>query len=323
MNGSVTMQFLYQAYQTNMVGVVTNYATAILGAVAATVQGAVMLYIIILGHKMMFNALSWDAGATKMVRLIIVAAIMTAANYQTFVATPVTTTIPNWIANTVTGTQGLQGAQGFDALINQIQHFSAVARAQMIGIPYIGDRAVVWVFGAMAEIIVLLCFCIWALAAVTADFLVPLGAIVIPFYLFDATRDLCARWFGKIIALFLVMILALMLGQVVVFQDAQYMQRFMAAVAAAPPGAGFDMNPDLENPGAFTAATPGGQAGATINDDSAIDTLGDALLVDLFGLFLMSILVGVGLGIGGSSGFSVAPALNAVTRVGKTVISRR
>ena len=75
--------------------------------------------------------------------------------------------------------------------------------------------------------------------------------------------------------------------------------------------------------GAFTAATPGGQAGATINDDSAIDTLGDALLVDLFGLFLMSILVGVGLGIGGSSGFSVAPALNAVTRVGKTVISRR
>jgi hypothetical protein len=320
MNGSTVMQFLFQGYNTNLAGVVVQYATQILGAMATIFQGMVMLYIIILGHKMMFNALSWDAGATKMVRLIIVAALLTAANYQTFIATPVTQTIPNLIATTVTGTQGLQGAQGFDALLNQVQNFTAHARSQMVGLAYIGDRVAIWLIGATASIIVVVCFCIWSLAAATVDFLVPLGV-----YLFDATRSYAERWFGKIIALFLVMIITLMLGQVVVFQDAQYLQRFATAIAAAPPDNGFNLGAgagmDAGMP--FTPATPGAVAGTTINTDAALDTLIDVMIVFLYGLFLLAIAVGIALFIGGASGFSAAPAFNLASMAVSSVIRRR
>lgn len=314
MNGSVSMQFLYAGYHNNLANVVTQYAAQIMGAVGATAQGAVMLYIIITGHRLMYGGLSWETGMGRIVRAIIVTALLSAANYQTFVGTPVTQTIPNWIANAVTGAQGLQGAQGFDALLNQIQHFSAQAREQMVGFIYIGDRVVIWLVGQMAEIVILGCFFIWSLATAAADILVPLGGVLIPFYLFDATRGFVERWYGKILALFVVNLLALMLGQIVVYEDAQYVQQFANAIAAAPPNPGF-VAPD---PGAgelmFPPTTPGGAQSATINTDAAIDTLGNALLVFTYGLFLLAIVTGIGLYIGGASGFSAAPAFNLATR---------
>jgi type IV secretory pathway VirB6-like protein len=241
--GSTVMQFLYQGYHTNLAQVVTGYATNLLAAIALTMNGAVMLYIIIFGHRMMFGNLTGGEAVTKASRLIVVAALMGAANYQTFIATPVTQTIPDFISNTITGANGVTGAQGFDALINQVQNFSAHARSQMIGFAYIGDRVATWALEGLAGLFLLICFVVWSLANATADILVPLGAILLPFYLFDATRSYAERWYGKIMSLFLVMIVMLMVGQIVVFQDAQYMQRFEMAIAAAPPDNGFNMNP--------------------------------------------------------------------------------
>jgi hypothetical protein len=318
MGGSTAAQFLYDAYGQNLAQAVTTAAGTVLGAINATVQGVLMLYIIILGKRMMFNALSWNEGVTAMVRAIIVMFLMTAANYQTWVATPVTQTIPTFINNTVTGAQGLTGAQGWDALINQVHNFTANIRAQTVGLAYIADRVIIWATGGMAEIVIFCCVFIWMLANATADFLVPLGGFVVPFYLFDTTRSFAERWFGKIVALFLVMAATLMLGQIVVYQDAQYMQKFAANIAARPADNGFNMNPDVQNPGAFQPTTAGEPAGGTVNVDSAIDTLGNVTGVFVFGLFLMVIVSGIALYIGGASGFSAAPAFNmamAATRV--------
>lgn len=321
MGGSTVAQFLFEAYQTNLTQAVTTTATTILGAVAATAQGALLLYILIAGKNMMFGELSAGAGVTRMVRALIIFTLLTATNYQTFIATPITTTVPNFISNTVTGTQGLAGAQGWDALMNQVSNATAQARSQALGLTYIGDRAIIWITGILAKLTILGCLFIWMLASATADFLMPLGGVILPFYLFDATRSFAERWVGKIISLFLVMIVTMMLGQIVVFQDAQYLQKFSTNIAARPADTGFNMNPDVENP--LIGPTTAGQAsGSTINVDSAIDTLGNVLGVFVFGLFELVVATGIALYIGGSSGFSAAPAFNAAMNAGRLLVRK-
>src|ERR1700733_3754700 len=140
MGGSVIAQFLYNAYITNLTQTVTNYATQMLGLVAATVNGAIMLYVLFVGKQLMFGELPAGVGASKMVRAAIVAAIMTAANYQTYVATPITTTLPNFIAGAVPGQHGVTGAQAWDALLNKVDNFDAQIHSQAVGLAYIGDR---------------------------------------------------------------------------------------------------------------------------------------------------------------------------------------
>lgn len=312
MGGSVLCQFLYQAYITNLAQVVQGYPRVILGVVAATVNGAILLYVLVVGKKLMFGGLGVDAGVAKLVRVAIVAALMTAGNYQTFVATPITETIPNLLSGAVPGQQGVAGAQAWDALINKIDNFNAVIHSQAVGFAYLADRAVASIFTGFAWANIMGCFLIWSLAGATADLLVPLGVVVIPFYLFDATRGFTERWVGKIISLFLVMLVTLMLGQIVVYQDAQFLQKYANNIAAAPAAAGFNMGPDPDATGFMQPTTAGAVAGSTVNVDSAINTLGHACMVFLYGLFLMIISTGIALGIGGSSGFSAAPAFNFI-----------
>lgn len=319
MGGSVTIQFIYDAYHNNLAQTVTTEAITILGAMGATMQGAVMIYVLIIGKQMMFNAMSADIAVTKLVRAIIVVSLMSAANYQTFIATPITTTIPNFIANTVTNQQGMTAAQNWDALMNAVYHLGEQLHSQALGLAYIGERVTIWIFVLLAWIIILASFFIWAAANATVDLLVPLGAVLLPFYLFDATRSYVERWVGKIVSLFLVMTLTLMLAQIVVFQDASFLSRFSTNIAAAPPPAAFNFLPDTDNIG-IGPTTAGSVAGATINVDSGIAMLGNAVVVFLFGLFLLAITTRIALHIGGSSGFSAAPAFNAMKRVTTTAV---
>lgn len=307
-HGNIAMQFLWQAYHVNLAQVATQYATLILGRIAATVQGAVMLYIIFFARKMLFGAMSMDDAVGKAMRLLIVVFLMTAANYQTFIATPITETIPAFVNDTLTGGNGLQGAQGYDGLDAEIENFAAQARAQMTPAWfYIDDRIAIWFIKEQAEIILLLSFFIWSLAGAAADFMVPVGAIVLPFYLFDRTRSFAERWYGKVLALLLVMVIAMMLGQVTVYQDAQFVKQHLVAVAAV------QANPDLQL-GNIPGATEGPMAiqapNATNNNDAMIDLFGKCTQVFLYGLVLLALVTSIGLYIGGAHGFSVAPAFN-------------
>jgi TrbL/VirB6 plasmid conjugal transfer protein len=318
MGGSVTMQYLWTAYSTNLTQTVTTEATTILGQITATVQGAVMIYILILGKQMVGGSMTFDLALTRLIRAIIVVALLSAANYQTFIATPITTTIPNFVNTMITGQQGLAGAQGWDALMNQVYHLGEQLHSQAVGLVYIGERITIWLFVALAWIVIMISFMIWMLAGATADLLVPLGAIVIPFYLFDATRNYAERWVGKIVSLFLVMIITMMLGQIVVYQDGQFLSKYSNNIAAAPAAQGFNMTPDIDNMG-LGPTTPGDVAGATINVDSGIATLGNAIVVFMFGMFLLTISSGIALFIGGSSGFSARPVFNAIGSAGGLV----
>jgi hypothetical protein len=318
MGGSVLMQFLFTSYSQGLAQAATAEAVKILGAIAATAQGAIMLYIILLGKRMVTDSLSLDEGVTKMVRAVIVVALLSAANFETFIATPITTTIPQWINGIVTGQQGLAGAQAWDALENQVNHFAAQIDTQAVGISYIAERILVGLIGLMCTATLVLCFFVWSLASATADLLVPIFAVVLPAYLFDATRGFAERTLYKIGSLFLVMLITLTLGQIVVYQDAQFLTKFATNVGAAPPAAGFNMLPDNDNIG-IGPTTAGDAVGGTMNITSAIATFWDTLGVFLYGLFLLAIASSIALYIGGSSGFSTAPATRAIMVISRSL----
>jgi len=318
MGGSVTLQFIWTAYNQNLAQAVTTQANTILGAIGATLQGAVMLYVLILGKRLLFDNLGAGEAVTRLIRAVIIVSLMSVANYTAFIATPITTTIPNWINSTITGTPGLTGAQGWDALMNKVDNFVAQIHEQTVGVAYIADRLAVWIIGVMAKTIIVCCYFIFSLATATADILVPLFALLLPFFLFDATRSYVERLAGKVVSLFLVMVVTLMLGQIVVFQDAQFLTKFANNIGAAPPAGGFNMMPDNDNLG-VGPTTAGSVTGATINVDSAIGTLGNAIVVFLYGMFLMAISTGIALFIGGSSGFSTAPITGAISRMARAI----
>lgn len=326
MGGSTIAQFLYEGYNQNLIQAVTQMANQLTAATTLIWQVVVSLWVLVIGKRLMFNQMTAGDGMSKMANLALVWLILSADNYTQWVLTPGTKTVPDYIASLVTGSSGLAGAQGFDALINQIDAFCALARAQTVSFFQIADRLTIFLIGASAKLIVGGCFTIWSLSMATADFLLPLGRIVLPFFLFDATRGFAERWYGKIFALFLVMIVALMLGQVIVFQDAQYMQRYANFLAADAADNTFSL-------GALASVGDGGLGPAivmptdgnlnrTINVDGAIDTLLGVAIVNTYGLFLLVIVSGIALFIGAAHGYSAAPAFNAVATLVRAGLRR-
>jgi type IV secretory pathway VirB6-like protein len=261
----------------------------ILPIAATFVLGCIQLLVIITGSNMLAGSLDQATAVRRIVTCLIVSALMTPALFNEFVTPTLTQTIPNQISSAIGGAQGLQGAQGFDALVNQITKFAAQAQAQMVGLPYIGDWVVLGIAEIFAKCFLAVCFAIWAMAALSVDFIVPLRAILAPFYLFNATRGFAERGIGKVVSPLLVQTIALMVGATVIKAEAGYMQQFAVTVAAAPANQGFSMNVgQLSYTGASDVIDTTPQAGAsTINTAAAIESMIGMVISLAFGLFLL------------------------------------
>ena len=321
MGGSTVFQFLSQEYFDTLAQTAAQQANTILQAVIPWVQSAIALAVIIFGKRTMMGQMSAGEASTRIVRLVMVVALLTPANFGQYITTQVTQTIPDAITTAVTGQQDLAGAQGFDALNNEIINFAAQARKQATpALYYIGERVGIWLVEGLARLMIVGTFLIWALAKAAVAFVIPIGAFVIPFFIFDATREFTMRWVGKLISLFLVMAVSIMLGSFVVKQDATYMQQYGKLVASGNASQTFQMNAGTTTFTGFDvglADVPGGGAAQgtvnTANVDAAIDTIWNIVLVTGFGAFLMGIMTGIALYIGGSSGFSAGGVATYVT----------
>ena len=98
------------------------------------------------------------------------------------------------------------------------------------------------------------------------------------------------------------------------------MQQFAKSVASQSADSGFSMNAGDVNftsfgeglAGPAVSGTPGQTQQQTANVAASINALWNVALVCAFGAFVLAIMVGMALYIGGSSGFSAAPAANFV-----------
>ena len=204
MGGSTIAQFIWSGYAQVLAETASQMVNTILQAVVPWVQAALGLYVILAGKRMLTNATSFDREVTTVIRATMICFLLTPANFNQYVTVTATGTIPDALAGAVNGKSSLAGAQGFDALLDQIANFAAQIDAQATGIFYIAERITVWLAQSTASFMVMCCLFVWILAQAAIAFVVPVGALVIPFYLFDATREFTMRWIGKLVALFLV-----------------------------------------------------------------------------------------------------------------------
>ena len=118
----------------------SQMVNTILQAVVPWVQAALGLYVILAGKRMLTNATSFDREATTVIRATMICFLLTPANFNQYVTVTATGTIPDALAGAVNGKSSLAGAQGFDALLDQITNFAAQIDAQATGIFYIAER---------------------------------------------------------------------------------------------------------------------------------------------------------------------------------------
>ncbi len=328
MAASHLVQDLFTKYHDNAVQITTGTADSILSVVHPTVVAAVGLMVLIIGSRMVTGTMNVNEGMYRMVRAAIVLFIMTAATYHQYIIDPATNSIPALITQAVTGNSSATGAAAYDQALDSIWKMADSLVAQLASWLYIPERIVVWAVCGVAALFVVATAMIWMLAAVAIAFIAPLGAFLIPFALFDRTFDFTMRFAGKLVSLFLVMAVSIMLATFIINANQAFMQSYASSVTASVPAPGFSANngdltvtsfldgaPMVEmNPNAAT----GGSA-MSANISASIGALWGVAATDVFGFFLLLIVTGIAMFMGGASGFSAAPAAAAVYMVSRSI----
>lgn len=283
---------IWNGYNNTLVQGAVQNVSAGLSAVAAIIQAVLGLYVLITGGMMLFGGMSFDVGIRRVVRALLVAAVLTPANYNQWVVQTFTQTLPDWIAQSVgQGGSNASGAQQFDTLRQSVIKMVADIKTQATGLSYIAARIEIALAGMFCELALLLCFVIWFLSRAAMALVVCIGPFVIPFYLFDATKGVPERWIGKLIDYAILILLVLVVLQIVQTQDAS-----LIGQAAAP--------------------TSG-------NVDEMVDILWNVALSFGVGAFLLIMLPAIAATIGGGVGFSTGPIVGLLFRVPGNLLGKR
>jgi len=212
---------------------VTHVVSSALSAVAPELATLLTLFVIIQGMMIMFGQYNAWAGVTAILKAAIISALLTASLFASYVQTPLTQTIPNWISTMIGGAP--PGVSQFDALESAIEHFGAGIIQQASGFSGIAIRieVAILVIGCIAFLGV--GALIWELTTGFLNLVVCLGPIAILAYLFRPTQGITERWIGKMIGLLMLYLLIVILLQIAITSEVS----FIHAVQNNP-GAGVD-----------------------------------------------------------------------------------
>lgn len=333
MNGTTLYQVLYASYHTQGVQLAAQQSHALLAGITATVHAMAGLWVLILGYGLIMGRVDMGEGFGRLIRALIVVALMTPANYDNFIIKPMTTDIPEQLSGTVVnggGGAGVGGAAAFDGLSNYVDNYTAQVTKQAAGFLWMIERGLIMLAGFAAKLMIFLTFVVWLAANSAIMFLVPLGALLAPGILFRATEGYFARWLGKCISLQLISVLALMLATFAVRADGEFVQKLGNPAQAAPANQQLTMNAGeaasftgFDIPGGPPVALGGatGDPGGTMNISKSIAALWNLSLSFAIGAMMLGLLTGIALFIGGSHGFSAAPAINTVVGAAGRAVS--
>jgi hypothetical protein len=106
-------------------GLAADWDPAIVAGVTRTVQNvvqanavqlasAISLWITLSGIATMFSRMSYQEWVYGAARAAFLGILLTAAGFSTWIQTPMMTTLPNWIATTVSGGTAVTDVQQFD-----------------------------------------------------------------------------------------------------------------------------------------------------------------------------------------------------------------
>jgi hypothetical protein len=221
---SQVFQQLSSSWDTVFTTSIASTVSSAITANATLLASMLTLWIIISGIMTMFGRMSmaeWTFGAT---RCAIIATLLTAAAFGQYIQTPLQTTVPNWLASSVSSGAAATGPQQFDTIYNQIGQ--AVGRVEQqlswtdIG-PYITCAFIS--FFTLAELVV--AFAMWEFAKGMIGLLIVATPFLLGFYIYRGTRHIVLALAGQIVTALLTMLMINIIVALAIAANTSYMQQ--------------------------------------------------------------------------------------------------
>ena len=205
----------------------TNGMTATVNSAMSAIQGpltaVVVLWVVVTGILVMRGDVSVRSGITRIITAsLVVGLLMSTTLYNEYITSFFTTGLPDWLADSLTGTTGVQpSAHQFDVLWNDadILFGTALKNLNFYNVLYSVE------LGVLQDLIIFpigLTFLIYELTRILTDVIVSVGPFLLAGYLFAATRGIADRWVGKLISLTILTLLVDIVLSIIIQGDTSY-----------------------------------------------------------------------------------------------------
>nr|WP_294515957.1 type IV secretion system protein [uncultured Rhodopila sp.] len=184
---------------------VTRTVENVIQANAVQLASAISLWITLSGIATMFSRMSYQEWAYGAARAAFLGILLTAAGFSTWIQTPMMTTLPNWIATTVSGGAAVTDVQQFDKIKDDLALREATVLQQTSSwTPNgIADRLRMQWASAVACYMLIGVFWAWEMTKSLMGVLVATTPFVLWLAMFQATRHIAYNMGGAMAALLL------------------------------------------------------------------------------------------------------------------------
>lgn len=204
-----------------------------LTAVATPFSAVIVLWVIVTGVLVMRGQIDTRSGVTRIIRVAFVSAfILEAGIYNQYVTETFQTTLPSWIASTLTFNTTGSTPQLFDQIWSTILNQSAIISKQLNWYQIL-DNIELGLIILSTGFVLLLAFSVYIVALVMMDVVLAIGPFVIAGFLFEATRGVAERWIGKLIGLSILTLLVDVTVTIILNGEKNYMSAGLANATAA------------------------------------------------------------------------------------------
>lgn len=331
MTSSTTAQFLLSGYGADLVDTAIPLINTTLSIVAAFTQTAASIAIFLIGKNLALGSDSFNHAATYMSRMVVVFFLMMPAHFNEYITTNATKTIPQQITSTLTGNSNTSVAQAFDSEHDAIDLLESKILAQAPWPVFMIERGIIHIVAWTAHICLHMTELVYGIVNTVIPFMLPLGAVLLIFFIFDATANFAMRWVGKVISLFMVMFLTVQLGAYIARMDGKYLQQYGTVLQATSAASDFSMNAGDQTFSAIGMSEFGNVTNSpasatntqsTLNVTAGLNMLGEVVCVLLYGWLCLTLVSGFAIAIGSTTGSILAP-IGALAAAGTKAAFRR
>lgn len=237
MDADSFFQPIWEGYSTQL------GASSVLPAVLSATAGALIVvmgfYVIVTGILIVRGSMSWADGTSRMIKAVLIAAVLTPAWWNEYVVAMFVHRIPDEIATVVGGSKSQSTVvEVFDQLLATVEAMMAQINANAgWSVSSIGKVFGAYMASALAELALLIAFGIWFLSAAVVGIIVSIGPFLMPFWLFDFTKHIPVRMVGLLLSKMVLAALILITTQVVQAQERTYVKAYAASMPKRPPNA--------------------------------------------------------------------------------------
>lgn len=225
------------AVQAQLSAGVQRAVAAGISAVTPQLTYAFILFIMVQGWLMMGTPWGrWDfySGIRNMGVAGFVYILLTKGYYQSLIATPFLTDIPNWIASSINGASGEHpGAQQFDTIYSMAAHIQSIILQGTNPVFDLDTRIQAGFYIWLVGMALLIAYCVWTLASVAMALCICVGPFIVVGLIFIYTRKYALSWADTMIGLLLLDVAVIVLLSIFVGGISTYMKQQLGSPATS------------------------------------------------------------------------------------------